>query len=283
MISIADRYETIATAIASSFMNIPLAHIQGGEITGSIDDKVRHAVTKMADIHFVSNSYAYKRVIGMGENPNRVFNTGCPSIDIAFDVKQKYKNTLFSPFSKYKGTGNKFDVSNGYIVVMQHPVTTSHDESSSQIYETLAAIKKIDKSIFLFWPNIDSGSEEISKNLRIFQNEVTLQRKNIYFYKNLEPDDFLRLIMNSDCLVGNSSVGIRESSFLGIPTVNIGDRQKGRDRYKNVIDVDYDKNQIFNAIQKQIKIKKYNSSKLYGDGTSGKKISNYLLNLTLNN
>ena len=94
---------------------------------------------------------------------------------------------------------------------------------------------------------------------------------------------FLRLIMNSDCLVGNSSVGIRESSFLGIPTVNIGDRQKGRDRYKNVIDVDYDKNQIFNAIQKQIKIKKYNSSKLYGDGTSGKKISNYLLNLTLNN
>ncbi len=125
VVTIADRFETMATAIAASYMNIPLAHIQGGEVTGNIDEKVRHAITKLADYHFVASESAKERVIKLGENPTMVFNTGCPSIDLAKNIKNS--NSLsFNPYERYGGVGAKPNLNNGYLVVMQHPDTTEY-------------------------------------------------------------------------------------------------------------------------------------------------------------
>jgi len=280
VVSIADRYETIATAIAASYSNIPLAHIQGGEVTGSIDEKVRHAVSKLADIHFVSNQDSFDRLEKMGEDKEKIFITGCPSIDIARNVKsQSYKD--FNPFLHYTGLGNKFDIHEDYFILMQHPVTTDFKNSKFQIFESLKAIETLDRPTFIFWPNVDTGSDIISKELRIFQQLVFKNNLPIYFFKNLNPEDFLKLLINSKCLIGNSSAGIRECSYLGVPVVNIGNRQVRRLRAENVIDVNYNKNSIINAINKQSKIDYYNSSNLYGDGQSGKKISDILVGTTL--
>ncbi|MBN8655574.1 MAG: UDP-N-acetylglucosamine 2-epimerase (hydrolyzing) [Anaerolineae bacterium] len=273
VVTIADRYETIATAIAASYMNIPLAHIQGGEITGTIDEKVRHAVTKLADIHLVSTNKAAENVIRMGELPSSVYVTGCPSIDIAATVLEN-PSISFDPFAKYKGVGELFDLKTDYLVVMQHPVTTEYEQARTQVMETLHAVHEIGLPTFWFWPNVDAGSDGTSRGIRQFRE---LERSsNIHFFKNMESEDFLRLIYNSKCLVGNSSVGIREASFLGIPTVNIGTREAGRERGKNVLDVNYDKLQIKSAIEKQLSNGRYNSDTLYGNGGAGRRIASIL-------
>ncbi len=273
VVTIADRYETIATAIAASYMNIPLAHIQGGEITGTIDEKVRHAVTKLADIHLVSTRKAAENVIRMGEQPASVYITGCPSIDIAATVLDN-PSISFDPFAKYKGVGELFDLKTDYLVVMQHPVTTEHEQARAQVMETLHAVHEIGLPTFWFWPNVDAGSDGTSRGIRQFR-ELERQSK-IHFFKNMEPEDFLRLVHNSRCLVGNSSVGIREASFLGVPTVNVGTREAGRERGANVLDVDYDKAQIKSAIQKQLANGHYPSDTLYGNGGSGRRIAEIL-------
>lgn len=278
VVTIADRYETIATAIAASYMNIPLAHIQGGEITGTIDEKVRHAVTKLADIHLVSTKKAAENVIRMGEDPSSVYITGCPSIDIAASVLEN-PSIDFDPFAKYKGVGEVFDLRSEYLVVMQHPVTTEHERARSQVMETLHAVHEIGLPTFWFWPNVDAGSDGTSRGIRQFRE---LQRPtNIHFFKNMEPEDFLRLVYNSNCLIGNSSVGIREASYLGVPTVNIGTREAGRERGINVIDVDYHKMQIRSAIQKQLSSGRYPSDSLYGNGGAGRRIAEILREIPL--
>jgi len=273
VVSIADRFETLATAVAAAYMNIPLCHIQGGEVTGSIDEKVRHAVTKLADLHFVSTQKASKRVVKMGENPEKVFVTGCPSIDLAAEIL-KNTNLSFDPFKKYGGVGDWVNVSNGYLVVLQHPVTTEYEKARSHINETLYAIKEIGMPTLWFWPNVDAGSDGTSKGIRAFRENE--KPKNIHFFKNMLPEDFLRLIHNSKCIVGNSSVAIRECSFLGEPAVNIGTRQNGRERGKNVIDVGYRRDAIFNGIVSQIKNGKFDRDYIYGDGNSGEKIAKLL-------
>lgn len=274
VVTIADRYETIATAIAASYMNIPLVHIQGGEITGTIDEKVRHAVTKLADVHLVSTQKAAENVIRMGEHPDSVFVTGCPSIDIAAAVLQK-PELDFDPFVKYGGVGSIFDMQkDGYLVVMQHPVTTEYEKAREQIVETLYAIKETGLPAFWFWPNVDAGSDGTSKGIRVFRENE--KASNIHFFRNMESEDFLRLVYNSRCIVGNSSVGIRETSFLGVPSVNIGTREAGRERGRNVLDVDYDRVQIQTAIQKQLLNGKYPSDPLYGQGDAGRQIANIL-------
>lgn len=278
VISVADRYETIATAIAAAYSNIPLAHIQGGEVTGSIDEKVRHAVTKLSDLHFVSNIDAKKRVIKMGEDPKKVFNTGCPSIDLAKSVKDNNKGQ--NPFElMQKGVGQPFDPTKEYLIVMQHPVTTQYDDSFEQINKTLSAIKSLKIPTFWFWPNVDAGSDKISKGIRMFREKYDVPF--IYFFKNMSPEDFLLLLINSKCLIGNSSSGIRECSYLGIPVVNIGERQIGRFRGENVIDVAYDSSEIINAVKKQLHKKAYPSNPIYGDGKSGEKIAELLSSVNL--
>jgi UDP-N-acetylglucosamine 2-epimerase/N-acetylmannosamine kinase len=260
VVTIADRFETIATSIAASYQNIPLAHIQGGEVTGNIDEKVRHANTKLADIHLVTSEDAKKRVIKMGENPKSVFNIGCPSIDLAKEVLENSKLD-FNPTEKYGGVGADINYNDDYLVVMQHPVTTEYEDSKKYIQETLKAVDELQIPTFWFWPNVDAGSDGTSSGIRNYRE--LYNPKNIRFFKNMEPNDFLKLIYNSKCLIGNSSVGIRESSFLGIPVVNIGSRQDGRKRGKNVIDCDYNKEEIKNAIKKHLKHGHYKSCLLY--------------------
>lgn len=273
VVTIADRYETMATAIASSYMNIPLAHVQGGEVTGSIDEKVRHAITKLADLHLVSTQKAAERVIRMGEEPNKVCVTGCPSIDLAAEILSD-PSLNFDPFEKYGGVGKFPDLSQGYLVVMQHPVTTEYQASRHHVTETLYAIRDVDLPILWFWPNVDAGSDGTSKGIRAFREEN--KAKNIHFFKNMAPTDFLRLLYNSKGIIGNSSVGIRECAYLGVPSVNIGNRQAGRERGANVIDVDYDRREITEAIQTHLANGKAPTDSIYGDGKAGERIADRL-------
>jgi UDP-hydrolysing UDP-N-acetyl-D-glucosamine 2-epimerase len=278
VVTIADRYETLATAIAASYMNIPVAHIQGGEVTGSIDEKVRHAVTKLADVHFVATEKSAERVVKMGEDPAQVFVTGCPSIDLACEIMAD-PTLNFDPFVKYGGVGAPVDLSNGYLVVMQHPVTTEYERARKHVFETLYAVRDSKLPSLWFWPNVDAGSDGTSGGIRTFREREAPD--NIHFFKNMSPTDFLRLIYNSRCLLGNSSVGIRESSFLGVPVVNIGTRQAGRERNSNVIDVDYDREQIIRALQLHMSNGRYSKDVLYGDGKAGHRIADLLSEVPL--
>ncbi|MDT3698312.1 MAG: UDP-N-acetylglucosamine 2-epimerase [Thermincola sp.] len=278
VVTIADRYETMSTAITAAYMNIPLVHIQGGEVTGSIDEKVRHGITKLADLHFVATEKAAERVIKMGENESRVYTTGCPSIDIAARVLEN-PQLDFDPLHKYGGVGAQIDVSNGYLVVMQHPVTTEYSEAKAQVVETLYAIKEIGRPTFWFWPNVDAGSDGTSKGIRMFR-EVE-KPDNILFIKNMAPDDFLKLLCQSYGIIGNSSVAIRECSFLGVPAVNIGTRQVGRERGKNVIDVSYNRRQIVEAVKQHLSNGHSPVDCLYGDGQAGVRIAELLAQVPL--
>ncbi len=273
VLTIADRYETLATAIAASYMNIPVVHVQGGEVTGSIDEKVRHAVTKLADLHLVSTRCAATRVERMGEEPHKIFVTGCPSIDLAAEILPS-PGLDFDPFEKYGGVGDLTRLLNGYVVVMQHPVTTEYDLSREQVSLTLNAVHELDMPALWFWSNVDAGADGTSGGIRSFREAV--HPRNMHFFKNMSPTDFLRLLYNSKALIGNSSVGIRECSYLGVPVVNIGTRQAGRERGQNVIDVDYSKDEITAAIRRQTSNGRYPLDKLYGDGNAGERISKVL-------
>ena len=273
VVTIADRFETIATSIAAAYQNIPLVHIQGGEVTGSIDEKVRHANTKLADIHLVASEDARERVIKLGEIPEKVINTGCPSIDLAKEILES-PELDFDPIEKYGGVGSKFNWKADYIVVMQHPVTTEYQQAKVHITETLKAIKKLDLPTFWFWPNVDAGSDGTSNGIRTFR-EIE-KPKNIHFFKNMEPKDFLRLLKSSKALVGNSSTGLRECAYLGVPVINIGNRQFRRIRAKNVTEVNYKLDEILKATQKSINTKHFESSDIYGKGNSGENIAEIL-------
>jgi GDP/UDP-N,N'-diacetylbacillosamine 2-epimerase (hydrolysing) len=273
VVTIADRYETLATAVAASYMNIPLVHVQGGEVTGSIDEKVRHSVTKLSNLHLVSTQLAAERVRKLGEDPGTVHVTGCPSIDIAADVANEPEMD-FDPFQKYGGVGPKTDLSKGYLVVMQHPVTTEYEEARHQIEETLYAVKDFSLPVLWFWPNVDAGSDGTSKGIRVFREKEN--PRNFHLFRNMFPEDFLRLLCASTAIVGNSSVAIRECSYLGVPAVNIGTRQMGRERGHNVIDVAHDRQEIADAIATHIKRGKPKRDLLYGDGKAGARIADCL-------
>ncbi|MFT5908473.1 MAG: UDP-hydrolyzing UDP-N-acetyl-D-glucosamine 2-epimerase [Saprospiraceae bacterium] len=278
VLTIADRFETIATSIAAAYQNIPLIHLQGGEVTGNIDEKVRHANTKLADIHFVTSDDAKQRVIKMGEDPDYVYNTGCPSIDLAAEVV-KNPSLDFDPFKKYGGVGQQFDYNNGYLVVMQHPVTTEYASAREDVLKTLRVIDELKVPTFWFWPNVDAGADGTSSGIRSYREHHDL--KHIHFFKNMEPLDFLKLLKNSSCLIGNSSVGIRECSYLGVPVVNIGTRQNRRLRGNNVIDVMYTEEEIKEAITAQLNAPGNEQETIYGTGESGKQIADILSTIEL--
>jgi UDP-hydrolysing UDP-N-acetyl-D-glucosamine 2-epimerase len=278
VVTVADRFETMATAIAASYMNIPLVHIQGGEVTGNIDEKVRHAITKLSDRHLVASEDARQRVIRMGEWENTVVNTGCPSIDLAEEVRLQ-PALDFNVFERYGGVGAKLDLSKGYLVVMQHPVTTEYAEAREHIDLSLAAIHALGLPTLWFWPNVDAGSDGTSKGIRSFRERHNID--HIHFFKNMEGRDFLRVLFNADCLIGNSSVGIRECSYLGVPVVNIGTRQNGRQRGPNVVDTGYSVEGITEAIQAQLAHGKYDPADVYGGGDAGAKIADELAGMAL--
>lgn len=278
VVTIADRYETLATALAASYGNLPVVHVQGGEVSGSIDEKVRHAVTKLADVHFVANQKAAERVIRMGELPERVFVTGCPSIDLAAEILSNPELPV-DPFEVYGGVGPRLDLSRDYLVVVQHPVTTEHELAQHHVRETLYAIKELGLPTLWFWPNVDAGSDGTSKGIRVFREQE--RPENIHFFKSLDPMNFLRLVYNSQGIVGNSSVAIRECSFLGVPAVNVGTRQARRDRARNVIDVDYARGAITVAVRTHLVNGRMPPDCLYGDGKAGERVAELLATVPL--
>lgn len=278
VVTIADRFETIATAIAASYQNIPLIHIQGGEVTGNIDDRVRHAVTKLSDFHLVSTKGARDRVISMGEDPARVIVTGCPSIDISRAALADGRPDR-DFFARFGGAGHEFDLSRPYAIVMQHPVTTEYGQAHAQAEATLHAVHDCGVPVIWFWPNVDAGSDGTSKAIRTFRE--ARPEAPFHFFRSVPPEDFNRLLASTSAIVGNSSAAIRECAFLGTPAVNIGTRQTGRERGPNVIDVGYDSAEIADALARQLSNGRYPSSPLYGDGMAGPRIAETIAGLDL--
>ncbi len=271
VVTVADRFETMATAIASSYLNIPLIHLQGGEISGNIDDRVRHAITKLADYHFVATEKSKTRVINMGESEERVFNHGCPAMDILANEDLSIDQKIMTTSST--GVGVPIDWTQPYILMIQHPVTTSFGNGLSQISETLHALKSythIQKIIL--WPNADAGSDGIAKGIRQFR-ENNNRDINFHFVKNFSPENYARVLNNAKCAVGNSSSFLREGAFLGVPAVIVGDRQKNREHASNILFSDYKADMIIKKIAKQLEIGRYDSDKKFGHGQAGQKIA----------
>ena len=274
VITVGDRFETIATAIAAAYMNIPLAHTMGGEISGTIDENIRHAITKLSHLHFPANQDAARRIIRMGEDPAIVHVVGCPRIDLVAEVAQENTRLPDRAWLEYEGVGGQINLDDPFLLVSQHPVTTEYGHGEQQISETLMALQDLKMPTIMLWPNVDAGSEDVSRGIRKFREHF--QHEHIRFYKNFSVETYVRLMKRCACKVGNSSAAIREGAFLGVPAVNVGTRQIGRERGKNIIDVEHDRSQIVAAIQKQIQHGHYAPEPIYGDGKAGKRIAEIL-------
>ena len=273
-LTVADRYETIALAIASSYMNIPLIHLQGGEPTGCIDDKIRNCIAQMADYHFVCNKDAYKRTIRWGENESRVFNVGCPSLDHLkkYDNRDDINNEI-EQINIIKKTN--IDIDRKYVVFLYHPDTRKKSQEFSLILESIKNVcTEEDIDLIVFEPNPDAGSDEINEKLYSYNKKINVLNNqiNINFISHLESKLYNALIQGCEVLIGNSSSGIRESSYLGIKSLNIGERQVHRMRGENVIDTDISKENIEKSLKKHLSNKKPDQSFIYGEGVSGVKI-----------
>lgn len=270
VVVIADRFECLSIAMAAAYMNIAVAHVEGGEVSGSIDEIIRHSITKLAHVHFPASMAAAQRIERMGEEPSSIYHVGGTSIDV---IRQLDLNDL-APVCTYQqeyGMGALIDLVPGeYLVLIQHPVTTEYDENLLHIKETIAALEELRMPVVWIMPNMDAGSDGINKGIRMFRENKSPEY--IHFFKSLPIEYYAPLLRNADCILGNSSSGIREAAFLGTPTVNIGSRQHGRERGHNVIDVDYDCSQIVQAIRYQIAHGRYEPDHLYGDGFAAEKI-----------
>lgn len=274
VLTVGDRFETMATAIAAAYMNVPLVHTMGGEITGTIDESVRHAITKLAHVHFPANQRAADRILQMGEDPDSVFVVGCPRIDLVAEIAQRDLAPQDLAWLGKEGVGTAIDVDRPFLLVSQHPVTTEFGHGEEQINATLTALEQLDMPTVMLWPNADAGSEDVSRGMRKFRERSKCQA--IRFYKNLPIETYVRLMDRCACLMGNSSSAIREGEFLGVPSVNIGSRQDGRQRGDNVIDVAYDASQIADAVRHQVASDRYESKHLYGDGHAGQRVADVL-------
>jgi UDP-hydrolysing UDP-N-acetyl-D-glucosamine 2-epimerase len=275
VVTVADRFETISTAIAAAYMNIPVAHTQGGELSGSIDESVRHAVTKLSHIHFPATELAARRIVAMGEDPATVFQVGCPSIDLVARTDRGLRGDVLAEFG---GVGSPIDPEKPFVLMIQHPVTTEYGRGLDQINQTLEAVASIGMQALVFWPNVDAGSEDVAKGIRVFRE---LGRDHAFhFFRNLAPEIFVKLMAHCACMVGNSSAALREGSFLGTPAITVGSRQQGRERGANVVDAPHDAEQIADAIRDQIEHGPYPGSALFGDGTAGKQIADILVGVS---
>jgi UDP-hydrolysing UDP-N-acetyl-D-glucosamine 2-epimerase len=285
VITVGDRFETIATAVTASYMNIYLAHTMGGEASGTIDESIRHAVTKFSHIHFPANEDAARRIIQMGEDPRYVFVTGCPRIDLVKKLIEENRNGNGIDedefWEKYKGVGGRFNLhKERFLLVSQHPVTTEYGKNREHVRETLIALLKLKMPTIMLWPNADAGSDEISKEIRTFRERYKPDSW-LHLFKNLPMEIYIKLMDMCACVIGNSSSAIREGAIIGVPAVNIGTRQMGRLRGRNVIDVDYKRDMIGEAIHNQLKNSAYEPDFIYGDGEAGKRIAKILLETDL--
>ena len=269
-----DRDEMLASTIAAYHMNITNAHIHGGDRSqGGIDEYNRHAITKMSNVHFAASQKSKKRIIKMGENPKYVHFTGSPSIDEVISKKISQKNELKKKYS--------FLLSGQNIILLQHSVTTQINESQKQIRNTLDAITKLGMNTIAIAPNSDPGSTFIFNEIQNYAKKFNF----IHFYKNVPRNDFLGFLKYGDVLVGNSSSGMIEASYFGISVVNIGIRQKGRERGQNVVNIGHSRDKIYQTIRKCFgKSHIYRKTeKIFGTGHASKKIVKYLEKIRLTN
>lgn len=277
VLTIGDRFETMATTIAAAYMNIPLAHTMGGEVSGNIDENIRHAITKFANIHFPACNDAKERIERLGEQKDRIFMVGCPRIDIVAEILEIHKEEQYAAMRE--GVGADFDSTAPFVLVSQHPVTSDYGKGEDQINDTLEAVSEIGLPAVVLWPNADAGSEEVSRGMRKFREKH--YNAPFRYVKNLKPEIYLPLMAQTACLVGNSSSAIREGAFIGTPAVNIGTRQINRQRGKNVIDVVGGKEAIKAAIKNRIELGRFPSEPIYGDGKAGKRIADVLAEVPL--
>ncbi len=263
----ADRHEVLGAAIAATYTNIPLSHLQGGERTGSIDDRVRDSVTQLATYHFPCTDLSAFRINCLTGAYDRIHQVGCSSLDLAKRAQGDPPVTA----DELGGAGAPINLEQPFGIVLQHPVTSEADQAHAQMEETLSALDERRQWIVM-WPGQDAGADGISKAIREQQD----WSNRLHTVRNLPPQRFLRLLTQASVLVGNSSAGIREGSYLGVPTVNIGSRQFGRERAGNVVDVSHERQAIHEAITRQVAHGPYPSSHLYGTGDAGERIAEVL-------
>lgn len=277
----ADRYEILAAAVCASVGNLPIAHIQGGELSGTIDETIRHAITKLSHIHFPSTEQSKNIITQLGEDPEYVFNVGCPAIDhIVYIDNVARKDIKNLPDLK----GITLNPEQDYFILIQHSVTTCYEDAGKDMTTTLNALQKIGIQTLLVYPNPDAGSERVVRAIRKHQNRHQENSVIRDCYKNMSFDSYLNLLKNTSCLVGNSSSGIREAQVFGTPVVNIGSRQDDRERSLNVIDVPHDESEIIAAVQEQLEHGRYkDGTDLYGNGTAAEQIEKYLTSLSIDN
>jgi UDP-hydrolysing UDP-N-acetyl-D-glucosamine 2-epimerase len=271
-----DRFEQLAIAMAAAYLNITIGHIEGGDVTGNIDESVRHAITKLSHFHFVTNQDAERRVLAMGEDPKYVFNTGSLDVELAADVS----TTITSGHVNALGVGHDIDLERPYLMVVQHPVTTEGD-NRAHLETTLKVVAAFDLPTIWFWPNPDAGTGEMSDMLRGMRETHPELTSHMRFITNVPANDFVALLAHASCLIGNSSAGIKECSFLGTPVVNIGSRQQGRLSGPHVANTSYDPEEIGAAIATQLAHGRYPSSNLYHRPNTSQAIADALASAPL--
>ena len=277
LVVVGDRFEMMSVTLAAAYMNIRIVHTMGGEVTGTIDESIRHAITKFAHIHFPANEDSRERIIKMGEDERYVFNVGCPRTDLVSDeLKNDSYEVLKNLFKVYGGVGKDFNLKESYLLVSQHSVTTEFGNNRWQIEQTLKALEELSMPVIMLWPNADAGSDDISKGIRTYREKNNPEW--LHLFKNLPTRIYIHLMNTTSCLVGNSSSGVREGAFIGTPVVNIGTRQNKRLRTNNVEQVGYESHEILVGIKKQLAHGKYESSDIYGDGKAGVQIAEILVN-----
>jgi UDP-hydrolysing UDP-N-acetyl-D-glucosamine 2-epimerase len=271
---IGDRYEALAAAIAAAYMNLMIVHMQGGEVSGSIDESARHCITKLSHFHYPATARARDYLIRMGEKPETILGIGCPSSDLAKEVNLKLDPEILNS----RGTGTTLDVTKPFLLVVFHPTTTEYGDERSQMEELLAALGEIRIQTAMLWPNIDAGSDHISKAIRTFRggNDAANWLRTL---TNLTPENYLRVLGNAACAIGNSSSFVRDAGFFGTPVVLVGDRQRFRETDEHVTHVTPHKNQIAKAIRQQLTHGRYAVSSLYGDGNVGVRCAEQIADL----
>lgn len=272
---IGDRYEALGFAMAAAYQNIPLAHIQGGEISGSIDESARHAISKFAQYHFPSTDQAARILLQLGERPDTVFNYGCPVGDLILRMDPSLPENAFS-----SGVGAPIDASDEYALVIFHPVTTSYENQESECLNLLHAMQEIQMPTIWLWPNIDAGGDTISRVLRSYR-ETDHENRWLRMVKGFNPSLYQKVLFNASIAIGNSSSFLRDTSFMGTPVVLVGDRQQTREHAKNVVRTNAKKLDIEAAVEMQRTHGRYPISQLYGDGTAGPRIAQKLAEMPL--
>lgn len=270
-----DRGEMLAGAIVGAYLGIPVAHIHGGDITSTVDEISRHAITKLSHLHFAATKNSAERIIKMGEDTSNIFVVGAPGLDSILSNKLISKKEISKKYYN-------LDLNKPIILVIQHPVTAEINKAVNQIKETMKAIKELGFQSIVIYPNADGGGRKMIKVIEKYRKYPFIQ-----IYKNIPHKDYLSLMNLASVMIGNSSSGIIETPPFHLPVVNIGTRQKGRERAENVIDAAHNKKQIKRAIKKAIydrkfreKVKKCKNP--YGDGMAGIRIANILAKIKIN-